>query len=355
MAHILTIPSCLQYKHVHVFIIIDKREYERACVLEGQVVKKNYLGKTGISVTELCFGVLPMGPNQFGLSPERGGELIKEGILRGINFLDTAQSYSTYPHIKNALDSLGDRKYDVVIATKSAATTYSDMKAAVLEARQVLDRDTLDIFHLHAARVDSKVFEDRKGALECLVDCKAKGLIRAVGISTHSVEVVRAAKDVDEIDVVFPIINIEGLGILHGTRDQMAEAIAEASSAGKGIYAMKALGGGNLLSDREGAFNYVRHLEGVSSVAVGMVNNDELDMNLRIFEGKEVPEDLSDRTLHAKKLIIQAFCKGCGTCVDICPNMAMSLVSGKAHNDSAKCILCGYCAPVCPEFAIRLV
>ncbi len=318
-------------------------------------MKKNRLGKTDIVVTELCFGVLPMGPNQFGLSPERGGELIREGVLRGINFLDTAQSYSTYPHIKNALDGLGDRKYDVVIATKSAATTYSDMKAAVLEARESLGRDTIDIFHLHAARVDSKVFEERKGALECLIDCKAKGIIRAVGISTHSVEVVRAAKEVDDIDVIFPIINIEGLGILHGTREEMVEAIAQASSAGKGIYAMKALGGGNLLSNREHAFNYVRGLEGVSSVAVGMVNGDELEMNLRIFEGKEIPQDLSDRTMHAKRLIVQSFCKGCGTCVDICPNMAMSLVNGKAHNDPRKCILCGYCAPVCPEFAIRLV
>ena len=318
-------------------------------------MKKNLLGNTGLEVTELCFGVLPMGPNQFGLPPDEGGDLIAEGIMSGINFLDTAQSYSTYPHIKNALDKIGSKKYDLVIATKSSAVTYSDMAQAVEEARQSLDRDVIDIFHLHAARVDSKVFEERKGAIDCLIDCKYKGIIRAIGISTHSVDVVRAAKNVSEIDVIFPLINVAGLGILHGTRDEMAQAIQEAASKGKGVYAMKALGGGNLLSDREGAINYVRSLDGVSSVAIGMVNKEELEMNLRIFEGDQVPEDLAEKTAHSKKLIIQDFCRGCGSCVDVCPNMAMKVVNGKAVNDKEKCILCGYCAPVCPEFAIRLV
>ena len=97
------------------------------------------------------------------------------------------------------------------------------------------------------------------------------------------------------------------------------------------------------------------HIYGVSSVAIGMVNKEELEMNLRIFEGDQVPEDLAEKTAHSKKLIIQDFCRGCGSCVDVCPNMAMKVVNGKAVNDKEKCILCGYCAPVCPEFAIRLV
>ena len=62
-----------------------------------------------------------------------------------------------------------------------------------------------------------------------------------------------------------------------------------------------------------------------------------------------------DLTMKTKKLIIQAFCVGCGSCVKTCPNAAMTLVDGKACNDKSKCILCGYCAPVCPQFAIRLV
>jgi ferredoxin len=86
-----------------------------------------------------------------------------------------------------------------------------------------------------------------------------------------------------------------------------------------------------------------------------MIHPDELEMNLAIFEEKPVEDSLKSRTLKTKSLIIQAFCRGCGSCVEICPNAAMEVVDGKARNDKSKCILCGYCAPVCPEFAIRLV
>lgn len=316
---------------------------------------KRELGKTGVFVTELCFGVLPMGPNQFGLPPEQGGDLIAKAIRGGVNFLDTAQSYRTYEHIRDALGRLGEQGKDVVISTKSAASTYEDMKSAVEQARTALGRDVLDVFHLHAARVDRSVFRDRAGAFECLIDMKAKGLIKAVGISTHSVDVVRAAATVSGLDVVFPIINIEGLGILHGTRQEMEAAIENAAAHGKGLFAMKALGGGNLLADRERAFSHVRSLPGITSVAVGMVYPDEVEMNLRIFNGQAVPPDLAERTMKTKRLLIQAFCQGCGSCVEICPNGAMSVVEGKARNDKTKCILCGYCAPVCPQFAIRLV
>ncbi|MGE5578745.1 MAG: aldo/keto reductase [Bacillota bacterium] len=313
------------------------------------------LGKTGLSVSELGFGVLPMGPNQFGLSPEAGGELIARAVRGGVNFLDTAQSYRTYPHIKNALDRLGDKAKGVIISTKSAAASYEDMEKAVLEAREALGRDVLDIFHLHAARVDRTVFQSRAGALRCLTDMKAKGIVRAVGISTHSVDVVRAAATLDEIDVIFPIINSIGMGILHGTREEMEQAIKEAWERGKGLFAMKALAGGNLLGSREEAFAYVRSVPGISSVAVGMVQMDEVEMNLRIFNGEAVPQGLAERTMKTKRLLVQPFCIGCGSCVKTCPNAAMTLVDGKARNDKAKCILCGYCAPVCPQFAIRLV
>lgn len=318
-------------------------------------MQKRPLGKTGLFVSELCFGVLPMGPSQLGLSPEEGGQLVAEAVSNGVNFLDTAQTYRTYPHIRYALDSLGVRSHDVVISTKSAAADYEGMKSAVEEARIALNRDVIDVFFMHAARVTGSVFEDRKGALDCLVDMKARGVVRAVGISTHSVDVVRRAASIDELDVIFPIINVQGLGILHGTRQDMEQAIAGASTAGKGLVAMKALGGGNLIQDVETAFAYVRGLPGISSVAVGMVREDELLMNLSIFEDRAVPPELAGKSRKSKALTIQAFCVGCGTCVKTCPNNAMKIVDGKAVNLKEKCILCGYCAPVCPQFAIRLV
>ncbi|MDP2857916.1 MAG: aldo/keto reductase [Bacillota bacterium] len=312
-------------------------------------MKTNTLGNTGINVTELCFGVLPMGPSQLGVDAEEGARIIWRAVDAGVNFVDTAQGYRTYEHVRRALQG---HVGQVHLATKSHATTYDEMDQAVIHAFRELRVETIDIFHLHAARSTASVFDERAGALECLCDYRAKGLIKSVGVSTHSVTTVRRAIENPDIDVIFPIINHAGLGILHGTRDEMVGAIADAAAAGKGVYAMKALGGGNLMDDVPGALNYVRALPGVSSVAVGMVSMAELEVNLAVFEGRPVRQTVPRRQ---KKVLIQTVCKGCGTCVDTCPNYALELVEGKATVDPSRCITCGYCAPVCPLFAIRLV
>lgn len=316
-------------------------------------MKKYSLGKTGITVTELCFGTLPIGPLQANISIEKGAKLIRTTLEKGINFIDTAEVYKTYPHIKKALEGYND---EVIIATKSGAKTYKEMEQSIKDALVSLVRTYIDIFLLHAARVTPSVFEERAGALQCLKDCKSKGVIRAIGISTHVVEVVRRAKEIKEIDIIFPIINKIGMGIVGGSVDDMIKAISQASKAGKGLYAMKALAGGHLINQLKESFNFVRNIKGISSIAVGMVSPAELELNIKIFNDEEIPqESFTQKIKPNKKLFISSFCKGCGTCVKTCPNNALSLKNGKAVVDHKLCILCGYCNPVCPEFAIRLI
>jgi len=315
-------------------------------------MKKVLLGKTGIEVSPLCFGVLPLGPLQKNLPLPVGAQLIRQGLERGINFLDTAESYKTYPYIKEALTGFAG---EVVISSKSMAVSYEDMEKAVREAVEVLDRSYVDIFHLHAARVDGKVFEERGGALRCLQDMKHKGLIRAVGVATHVVEVVELAAERDDIDVVFPIINQAGLGILGGSRDDMVQAIMKAHQAGKGIMAMKALAGGHLIDRLKEAFAFVRSIPGISAVAVGMVDNRELDLNIKLFNNEDITLPPGGERKDEKRLFVSVFCKGCATCIEACPNGALSVVEGKAQVNHDICLLCGYCSPVCPEFALRVI
>jgi len=315
-------------------------------------MKYNILGKSGIKVSELCFGVLPMGPLQANIPVEEGSKVILEGFKSGINFIDTAQAYKTYPHIKEALSSFSG---EVVIASKSHETGYKKMKEAVLEACRELNRDYIDIFHLHAARADKNVFQKRAGALSSLLDLKKKGIIRAIGISTHAIEVVDKAAEVEEIDIVFPIINQVGLGIIGGTPEDMIEAIKKAYKAGKGIYAMKALAGGYLINHLKKSIDYVRKIKEIKSTAVGMINSRELAVNLKIFENKKLDEGDLQKDLKRKRLFVAGYCKGCGTCIEACPNGALSLRDGKAYVDHNLCITCGYCVPHCPVFALRII
>lgn len=316
-------------------------------------MKKYSLGKTEIKVTELCFGALPIGPLQSNMSVEKGAKLIRAALKRGINFIDTAEAYKTHPHIKKALEGYND---EVIIATKSSAEIYKKMEQSIKDALKSLGRSYIDIFLLHAARVTPSVFEERTGALQCLKDYKAKGVIRAIGISTHAVGIVRRAAEVKEIDIIFPIINKLGMGIIDGSVDDMVKAISGAHRVGKGLYAMKALAGGHLIDQLEESFNFVRNIKGISSVAVGILKQEELELNLKIFNDEGIPQELLTQKIKpSKRLLILSFCKGCGTCVKVCPNYALSLENGKAVVDHKLCILCGYCNPVCPEFAIRLI
>lgn len=318
----------------------------------GHALKINRLGQTGLKVTQLCFGALPIGPNQLAVPVAEGAQVIGLALDSGVNFVDTAQSYRTYDYIEPALAGRRDK---VIIASKSAAASYEDMEAAIKQALAALKLERIGIFHLHAARVTPEVFEQRAGALRCLVEAKRAGIIQAVAIATHSVTTLREAARRDEIDVIMPIINIKGLGILHGSRDEMVEAIRYAAGQGKGLYAMKVLGGGNLLDDMRSALRFAFGLPELASMAVGMVSRTEVEANVRIFSGLVEAPDPDSSVFQVKTMNVMSFCQGCGTCVDACPNLALTVVGGKAVVDRELCLLCGYCAPVCPQFAIRVV
>lgn len=311
------------------------------------------LGNTGIKVSYFCFGVLPMGPLQANISPEEGGKLLKKAYSRGINFIDTAQMYKTYPHIKESLKELKDE--DVVIASKSGATDYKGMEDAVHEALKEMGRNYIDIFHLHSAKSKDNVFEEKAEALKCLLDCKAKGLIKAVGISSHNVKVIEKAALNPDIDVVYPIINEPGFGIINGTTKEMLEAIKLCSEKGKGLYAMKIFAGGNLVGDIINAFNYAKNIKEMDSLSIGMINEKELDFNLKLFSNEITQEMLPECKNSKKMILLPNICIKCRKCMAMCPNDAIYVENDTMKIDESKCLLCGYCSTVCPEFAIRMI
>ncbi|MBW1646060.1 MAG: aldo/keto reductase [Deltaproteobacteria bacterium] len=319
-------------------------------------MRRLLLGKSGIEVSELCFGALPMGPLQKDLDMESGSAVIARALEGGVNFIDTAQLYRTYSLIRAALERVDRRP---VIASKSTAADYDGMRRAVDEALEALGVGRLDIFHLHAARADVDVFERRRGAWQCLLDCRAAGLIRAVGISTHTVPVVERAAAMAEVDVVFPLLNFQGTGILQGTVATMIAAIRRCLAAGKGVYLMKVLGGGCLVGEYHRAFAYVRRLFPDVPLAVGMVSEAEVDYNLAYFTASEAERAAMPPLPAAAKRfqVVAVVCQRCGTCVGACPNGAISQAAADQVPviDPQLCLRCGYCVGECPEFAIRMV
>ena len=315
------------------------------------MMKQTILGNTGIKVSRAGFGVLPMGPSQLALPVEEGAAVLRYALERGFNFVDTAQYYRTYPYICKALEG-GDFK-DVVLCSKSLCSDYEGMMEAIAEAEQELGRPA-DIFLMHEVR--SGQLEERAGAWQALVDAKSRGLVRAIGLSTHHVDITRAAADMEDLDVVFPLINYAGLGIRKGnqfaTREEMLEAIHACRKAGKGVFSMKAFGGGSLTANYQQALDFIFAQPDIDSVMIGFGKTSEVDDLLSYLEGT-MPSDYNPDVSKKKVYINQEDCEGCGSCKAACPAGAIYWgENGLAQVDHDKCLTCGYCSPVCPVRAV---
>ena len=310
------------------------------------------LGASGLTVSRLCGGTLTVGPLQKDLSLDEGSAVLAHAMSRGITFFDTAQLYETYPYLREALRRCG--KYNCVISSKTYAYTREMAIEAVEQARRELDRDYIDIFMLHEQE-SVYTLEGHKEALDVLYEYKAKGVIRAVGASMHHIAAVHGAAE-KGLDVIHPLINVAGLGIVDGTREQMESALRAAKSQGIGVFSMKPLGGGNLFPRAAECLRYLLTADFTDAVAIGIQSVEEVDANIEFFEtGSFSPKAQQNLAAKQRRLHIDEWCTGCGTCAARCPQQALSVQNGHCVCAHSRCLLCGYCSSVCPMWAIKVV
>ena len=309
------------------------------------------LGRSGLKVSRMCYGTLTMSPLQRDMSPEAGARLLIHAYERGVRFLDTADLYGTYPHIALALKAAPD----YVISTKAYCWDRPTAQAALERAYRGLGRDYVDLFMLHEQE-SLYTLRGHEEALEYLAEQKAQGHIGAVGVSTHFVACVKAAPRFPMIDVIHPLINAEGIGIQDGTREDMEAAIAAAREHGIGIFAMKPLGGGHLISGSRAALEYALNNPLLDAVAIGMQSVEEIDADVAMFEGDPTAFDQLEKLRHRlRRVMVHDWCEGCGKCAARCRQKAIKVVNGRAVVDQEKCVYCGYCARACPQFCIKVV
>ena len=172
---------------------------------------------------------------------------------------------------------------NVTITTKTTARQAPAVRTDLERFLRELDTDYLDIVLLHCQTNANWPIEHR-AAMDVLSEYKERGVIRAVGVSCHDFGAFCAAADCDWVDVVLARINYAGHA-MDDTPDNVAPVIARMALSGKGVYAMKVVGGGSeLTNDPRRAIHYSFAVDGVHAMVLGMMDEQQVDENLDYLE-----------------------------------------------------------------------
>ena len=301
------------------------------------------LGASGMQVSRLCFGTLTMGPMQRGFS--RKALRCLRMLCARVPLFGYADIYDTYPHIRLALQKCAYR-----VSTKAYCWDKATASAALERAFFGLDREYVDVFMLHEQE-SIHTLRGHREALDYLNEQKAKGRIGLVGVSTHYAGCVRAAAVFGGVDVIHPLINVEGIGIQDGTRGHGGRHRL-CPQFGCGHFLEASGGGGHLIADNARALRYLLDAPWADSIAVGMQSEKEIDANAAMAGGDEAR--CGSFPIGSAILSCRIIAKAVGNAWNFaararCPS------DGHAVVDEDKCVLCGYCARVCPQFAVKVI
>jgi aryl-alcohol dehydrogenase-like predicted oxidoreductase len=245
------------------------------------------LGKTGLKLSRLGFGTGSKGGSiHRDLGNNEFTRLLRYAYDQGITYIDTAQNYGTHEMVGEAIKGLPREKLFI----------QSKMPRVPDEPLQVLDRyrkelgvDYIDSLLVHVA-VKGDWDEDRKRVLDALTEAKDKGIIRAHGVSCHSLPALTKAAELDWVDVNLVRINPQGVHM--DTPEEVWNAESDVSHMpavqhrmqimrknGHGVIGMKIIGNGDFTTaaERERSIRFAMQGGLVDAVVIGFKNTAEVD------------------------------------------------------------------------------
>ncbi|UCG60077.1 MAG: aldo/keto reductase [Phycisphaerales bacterium] len=283
---------------------ITRRQFmERAAALAGAVslsslqayagaakrtaVDQVPLGKTGLKLSRLGIGTGSKGGSiQRGLGREGFNRLLRYAYDQGITYIDTAESYRTHEMVREAIKGLPrDRLF---IQTKMPGMPEKPLE--VLDRyRKELGVDYIDSLLTHCA-VTKSWDEDRKRLLDAFETAKQQKIIRAHGVSCHSLPALARSAQLDWVDVHLVRINPQGAHM-----DTPAERWNAKSNASHfpavleqikvmrkrrhGTIGMKLIGNGDFTKteDREKSIRFAMECGLLDAVVIGFKSPAEVD------------------------------------------------------------------------------
>ena len=312
------------------------------------------LGKTGLTISRLGFGGIPIQR----VDAATTTELVKAMAEKGINYIDTARGYTvSESYLGEALEGLRDK---FVLATKSMSRTKEAMAKDIEISLGNLRTDYIDLYQVHnptPAQFEQVMAPG--GALEALLEAKEAGKIGHIGVTAHSLEVFRMALEQPWVEtIMFPYNIVESQG------EDLIKACGEKNI---GFVVMKPLAGG-AIEDATLALRYICANDAVSVVIPGMAEPRELEQNIAaVNNAAPITAEEKAAFLEIRNQLGTNFCRRCNYCQPCAAGINISgcfLFDGYLQRyglgewakgryaampkHASDCIGCGACEARCP-------
>ncbi len=179
------------------------------------------LGQTGLRVSEIGFGTIPILkgdvpvlPDYYNLEDSEAVSLMGQALERGINLFDTA----VVPEYGDAEMKLGRfarraGRERLVISDKARCFGGEEMYEAVCRSVENLGGICPDLYFVHQAGPEDDIFRPG-GAVDALVWCRKEGKIGFTGVATHYFALLERAVRDPRVDVVQGSGNLLERGML---------------------------------------------------------------------------------------------------------------------------------------------
>ena len=312
------------------------------------------LGKTGLKISRLGFGGIPIQKT----SKEHTKKLIEQLYSEGVNFIDTARGYTvSEEYLGYALKGIRE---NFINATTSMARTRDEMARDINISLKNLGTDYIDLYQVHnPSPKDFLQVMSPNGALEALYKAKDEGKIRHIGITLHSVDLFKQALELPWVEtIMFPYNIVETQG---------EELIKECGKKNIGFICMKPLAGG-AIEDSSLALRFIASNKDVTVVIPGMATDEEITQNVASISNISPITDLEkEKITEVIDKLGTNFCRRCNYCAPCSVGInipAIFLLEGYFSRYDLKdwaiaryngmervasdCIGCGTCESRCP-------
>jgi predicted aldo/keto reductase-like oxidoreductase len=318
-------------------------------------LEKRILGRTGLAVSAISFGGLPIQR----CTMDEAGPVLNAALDAGINFIDTARAYTDSE--EKIGTHLATRRREYYLATKTFSRDKAGMAKDIDTSLRLMRTDHIDLYQMHNIREQAhlNIALGEGGALEALKEARQAGKIRFIGITGHDIGILIEAVKTGEFDTIqVPFNCVEPMA------EEKLFPLARAMNVGTIV--MKPLGGGQL-TKIDLALRYILEHD-ITTAIPGMDEVRHVEENLAALKNFR-PLTAAEREELAAEVarVGTGFCRRCGYCLP-CPQgidipslfifhlqysrygMKNAIPRRYATIDAkaSDCVGCGACEKKCP-------